>query len=356
LKSSSKIIDKKNVLISTTSSNNVLVIVNPEISLYSYNGQYYLHNSRTLNNIKLSINTNLQINITNYDNFHKNIQQISTKITDCYAIFGLYKVQNKYYLALITKSSKIDNINQVLSSIQLVNEIKFYALNNNNNDENVTINHSIDEDINNDSISKSNKDSILKLLFDTIKIHTFYYSNNINYDITRNLQSNCLDKNINNINNVNNDYNDNNTNKYNKINKNNIKLNLMLCDDNYFWNLNILSKFIQSNIDMNWITPVVSAYIATDTITLNSDNNNSYIDNNNYNYNIKSTSKNTLKSAKLTLISRRSRYRQGPRYIKRGIDLNGNVANYVETEQIISNDDTGDVSSFIQVFIFILVY
>ena len=40
-------------------------------------------------------------------------------------------------------------------------------------------------------------------------------------------------------------------------------------------------------------------------------------------------------SPKLGLISRRSRHRQGQRYIKRGSDGAGDVANFVETEQIL---------------------
>lgn len=41
----------------------------------------------------------------------------------------------------------------------------------------------------------------------------------------------------------------------------------------------------------------------------------------------------------LTLISRRSIKRAGLRYLRRGIDEDGNVANYVETEQILSPQD-----------------
>lgn len=40
----------------------------------------------------------------------------------------------------------------------------------------------------------------------------------------------------------------------------------------------------------------------------------------------------------LLLISRRSRHRPGTRYFRRGIDALGNVANYVETEQIVVCD------------------
>jgi hypothetical protein len=46
------------------------------------------------------------------------------------------------------------------------------------------------------------------------------------------------------------------------------------------------------------------------------------------------------------LISRRNWKRAGTRYNVRGSDLNGNVANNVETEQIIIYD--GNVASFVE--------
>lgn len=53
----------------------------------------------------------------------------------------------------------------------------------------------------------------------------------------------------------------------------------------------------------------------------------------------------------LTLISRRSTNRAGFRYLRRGIDEEGNVANSVETEQILSSTDwhTSPTHSFVQV-------
>lgn len=48
-----------------------------------------------------------------------------------------------------------------------------------------------------------------------------------------------------------------------------------------------------------------------------------------------------------TLITRRSRHRAGTRYLVRGIDEQGHVANFNETEQIvILNDETGDLGGF----------
>ena len=50
----------------------------------------------------------------------------------------------------------------------------------------------------------------------------------------------------------------------------------------------------------------------------------------------------------LLFISRRSRYRQGCRFIKKGIDFNGHPANFVETEQILWLGD-GRLSSYVQI-------
>lgn len=51
---------------------------------------------------------------------------------------------------------------------------------------------------------------------------------------------------------------------------------------------------------------------------------------------------------KVTLIARRSRYRVGTRHWRRGVDNQGFVANFVESEQIVEAG-TGEISSFVQV-------
>lgn len=48
-----------------------------------------------------------------------------------------------------------------------------------------------------------------------------------------------------------------------------------------------------------------------------------------------------------TIVSRRCCFRAGTRLFARGIDVQGNVANFVETEQIV--EFGGDKSSFVQV-------
>lgn len=51
----------------------------------------------------------------------------------------------------------------------------------------------------------------------------------------------------------------------------------------------------------------------------------------------------------LTLISRRSTYRAGLRYLRRGIDEQGHTANSVETEQLLSTPTWGHVFSYLQI-------
>lgn len=57
---------------------------------------------------------------------------------------------------------------------------------------------------------------------------------------------------------------------------------------------------------------------------------------------------NTAVDFRFALVSRRSRRRAGTRYITRGVDALGNVANFVETEQLVWCDDKPDlVASFL---------
>ena len=55
------------------------------------------------------------------------------------------------------------------------------------------------------------------------------------------------------------------------------------------------------------------------------------------------------KSFDYILISRRCVYRAGTRFNMRGVDSEGKVANFVETEQIVVNHAAGQITSFVQV-------
>lgn len=65
------------------------------------------------------------------------------------------------------------------------------------------------------------------------------------------------------------------------------------------------------------------------------------------------------RSLRFIVLSRRSRYRAGTRYFRRGIDHEGHVANFNESEQILIYDDrrimtgtwneVGTIMSFVQI-------
>ena len=95
-------------------------------------------------------------------------------------------------------------------------------------------------------------------------------------------------------------------------------------DDRFFWNKECCKDFIACDAD-EWIVPFMSAYIEY----------------------IPDCEVEDDKFATL-FISRRSRFRAGCRFTKRGIDDDGNVANFVETEQILLFPD-GRVSSYVQI-------
>ncbi|MDR3547404.1 MAG: SAC family polyphosphoinositide phosphatase, partial [Candidatus Pacebacteria bacterium] len=79
----------------------------------------------------------------------------------------------------------------------------------------------------------------------------------------------------------------------------------------YVWNYAISKEFMAQFVSTRWLTPVIQGYVGTAEDELSG------------------------KKLKLILISRRRYEHAGTRYNARGIDDEGNVANMVETEQIV---------------------
>lgn len=95
-------------------------------------------------------------------------------------------------------------------------------------------------------------------------------------------------------------------------------------DPRFFWNKECVSDLIACDAD-EWIIPFMSAFIEFQP-----------------GCEIESDKFSTI------FISRRSRFRQGCRFTKRGIDESGHVANFVETEQILLFSD-GKITSYVQI-------
>ncbi|KAI8900644.1 SacI homology domain-containing protein [Globomyces pollinis-pini] len=100
-------------------------------------------------------------------------------------------------------------------------------------------------------------------------------------------------------------------------------------NDEFFWNKNLVEKLIQStqsnpeNDLSRFILPIICGFVHLQPKSLTTP----------FSY---------------ALLARRSPYRAGTRYHTRGIDENGKVANFVETEQIIQGHDDF-VRSYVQI-------
>lgn len=82
-------------------------------------------------------------------------------------------------------------------------------------------------------------------------------------------------------------------------------------DERFFWNKYMIRDIISLE-DKSWVLPIVQGFVQVEQCIIGTD------------------------CFTLALVSRRSRFRAGTRYKRRGIDENGHCANYVETEQILS--------------------
>uniref|UniRef100_A0A1B6FDT6 Phosphatidylinositol-3-phosphatase SAC1 n=1 Tax=Cuerna arida TaxID=1464854 RepID=A0A1B6FDT6_9HEMI len=93
-------------------------------------------------------------------------------------------------------------------------------------------------------------------------------------------------------------------------------------DPRFLWNAYLLHYFPDSADFSKFLLPIMHGFISINSCSLNG------------------------KPFTWSIVSRRSCQRAGTRYFTRGVDKSGNVANFVETEQII--ESSGDRSSFIQ--------
>ncbi|CAG8465940.1 11156_t:CDS:10 [Funneliformis mosseae] len=97
-------------------------------------------------------------------------------------------------------------------------------------------------------------------------------------------------------------------------------------DKKFWWNEHMLKGFIELELD-GWILPIMQGYVQIEKCQIDE------------------------RSFDFILISRRSRERAGLRYQRRGINEDGDVANFVETEQILSIEieEISHVVSFLQI-------
>ena len=119
------------------------------------------------------------------------------------------------------------------------------------------------------------------------------------------------------INNINNNENKDNKPKISDERKVNLTYN-----DRFIWNTHILQPLLKATNNSGLIITIINGSVAQKNIELEN------------------------RMISLVIISRRSRFYAGPRYLKRGLNFLGDVANEVETEQILFEGNIYDQSLF----------
>ncbi|KAJ3294309.1 hypothetical protein HDU79_011182 [Rhizoclosmatium sp. JEL0117] len=149
--------------------------------------------------------------------------------------------------------------------------------------------------------------SLLEGLLNVINAGQLFYSQT--YDLTHSLQHNYFAYNIN--------------------------PSGTLVDDRYFFNRFLCQPFldlVNASTKIPWISKMICGYAGAVDIPVQA-------------------SPNDTKIFTVALISRLSTLRVGTRYIRRGLDLEGNAANSVEMEQVVFNHDyhtDSGISSYVQ--------
>ena len=133
-----------------------------------------------------------------------------------------------------------------------------------------------------------------KVITSTLDIPSFYFS--YTYDLTRSYQT-----------------------------QKNEVFSLSVCDEQFVWNNTLIKQF-----EKQYQLPLIHGFIGSDSCVIEPSIHSNIV----------------MKRIELLIISRRSNQRVGRRFFTRGSDENGNVANYVETEQIVSIGDKH--SSYVQ--------
>eukprot|EP01031_Cornospumella_fuschlensis_P032516 gene32516-39312_t len=194
-----------------------------------------------------------------------------------FAIFGFYKLNGVYYIAMVKHASNLPDFFDKNFSVFRVDGIELLAL------------------PNQQQSSSSDHELTVRKLSRKLNSYSFLYSNG-GYDILRTFQANH----------------GSDSSHSNAV-------------DRFYWNKNIIKALSDSDDNEFLCTKFVNALVSSIQFKLGTE------------------------TFRLVLIARRSRKQQGQRYIKRGVDKNGEVANFVEIEQIVFSKSDENVSSFVQV-------
>ncbi|KAG5419960.1 FIG4 [Candida metapsilosis] len=204
------------------------------------------------------------------------------KLAQGFGLLGLVRFTRGYYLNLITKCSQVAILGGHF--IYHIDETKLIPLG---------TNYKRPE-------KYSDEEKLLSLYRYMDLSKTFYFS--YNYDITNSMQTNFMRHKLFNCG-------DSNAKFQNKLYSN------FDYNERFVWNNLLLKPIIESDdvATFEWFQPIVHGFIDQANISIYG------------------------RKFYITIIARRSHHFAGARFLKRGIDDKGNVANEIETEQIVSD-------------------
>lgn len=204
------------------------------------------------------------------------------KLAQGFGLLGLVRFTKGYYLNLITKCSQVAIIGGHF--IYHIDETKLIPLG---------TNYKRPE-------KYSDEEKLLSLFRYMDLSKTFYFS--YNYDITNSMQTNFMRHKLYNCG-------DQNAKLQNKLYTN------FDYNERFVWNNMLLKPILESEdvATFEWFQPIVHGFIDQANISIYG------------------------RKFYITIIARRSHHFAGARFLKRGINDKGNVANEIETEQIVSD-------------------
>ena len=239
------------------------------------------------NSINKLLSINIIKNIIKLENPEILQKKVIYKIYNSKAILGIINIKNIEYILFVTSSNIVGKINN--EEIYGISEVDFCEI------PNEQMEYKDEEQI---GTIKKGISNLLKL--------GFYYSFGLDLTNTQQNQAKIL-------------YDKKTKNKFINFDNNNfedkIKRIYMSSYKKYFYNFNLYKRFLNNEtkepIDYTFITPIICGYVGMFDYQINN------------------------KKIQIILITRRSQNFAGTRYNTRGINDDGNVANYCESEHIL---------------------
>eukprot|EP01039_Chlorochromonas_danica_P006469 gene6469-7134_t len=247
--------------------------------------------------ISLSLSNQTSVQVSLHSGSHK--MWLGKQYKRYVAIFGFYRLPLGYYIAMVKKSSPLQEVSS-LGSIHRVEQIELVRI----------PSRSVTFPTNGNLSLIQDHQRRMKQLLHSLNRHQFLFSTG-SYDILHSLESNRLSS-------------SREKKREEETEAGREGSEGELDGGRFFWNEHVI-QLLDDPQYRPYITKFVNAYVYSSRLEV------------------------LGKEVDFLLLARRSKRNQGPRYMKRGSDCDGEVANFVEIEQIVSRPDGKARTSFVQI-------